>query len=564
MRLLFPEILWLLIPLALFGWLRYREALAVELPVHPRTILDNRRTLLVRIAPYVALGWMIVALARPVTVRERVEETPGLPTLYLALDASRSMQGTDLAPNRFAFAKAAIERLIEKDRRHRFGLLVFTTNALILSPPTEDRRLLRAALGAFNPDFILTHGTSLEALLRYVAKLSGERRELVIFSDGGDDENLGRLVAIAQDHGIRVDAVACATPEGSKIPDGNGWLRESGRLVVSVLNPQLGRLALETGGVFVDERDPVRAAEALMEELEPSREASRSERVRYGELFWIPLTLGIGFFLAGTLGFGAAGRRRDAKSRRSPASIGDGVSSPEGPRAFGARWGGFRRIFAAVSLFLGLQQAEAGWLDLWRLHRGYEAYAKGDYNASKAIFEAIRPPLLESTYALANTYYRLGAYKKAGRLYLRCQSDDPAVKRRIWYNLGNCAMKLGHYKSARDYYVKALQLGEDPDALENLRLALFLQERRRKRVEARAEKKVAAQSGSGASEQREKGSKTSKSQARTGQGSGSRSSAESSRVGPKKERIEATERYELGSKAYELINKGYVHEKRAW
>ncbi|WP_456452077.1 tetratricopeptide repeat protein, partial [Hydrogenimonas sp.] len=213
----------------------------------------------------------------------------------------------------------------------------------------------------------------------------------------------------------------------------------------------------------------------------------------------------------------------------------------------------------------GLQQAQAGWLDLWRLHQGYEAYRKGDYNASKEIFAAIRPPLLESTYALASAYYKLGAYKKAGRLYLKCKSTDPLIKRRIWYNLGNCAMKLGRYKSARDYYVKALQLGYDEEALENLKLALFLHERRQKRIEARANKKVEAQSSSGSSDQT-KGSekKASRSQSKMGQGSGSQSAAKSSRVGPKKGTSEATERYELGSKAYELINKGYVHEKRPW
>jgi Ca-activated chloride channel family protein len=126
-------------------------------------------------------------------------------------------------------------------------------------------------------------------------------------------------------------------------------------------------------------------------------------------------------------------------------------------------------------------------------------------------------------------------------------------------------MKMGRYKSARDYYVKALQLGAGEDALANLKLALFMEERKQKRVEARANRKVEAGSTSGQSDQTKEGAKkASKSQSKMGQGSGTQSAAKSSRVSPNKRRAQAQERYELGSKAYELINKGYVHEKRPW
>ena len=334
MTLLHPQFLWLLVPLALFAWLRYREAGAARLPVHPKLILENRRTALVRLAPFIALAWMVAALARPVMVEDESRQTPGLSTLYLAIDASRSMRATDKKPDRYTFAKRSIETLVRRDKRHRFGLLAFTTNALILSPPTEDARLIEAALEAFNPSYILTHGTSLKSLLAYVAKLSGETKELVIFSDGGDREDMGELLQLAKKHGIRVYAVACATEAGSKIPMDGGWLRdERGRLVISTLNPRLERLALESGGAFIDEESPEVVADALMESVETVEEETRQERVRYRELFWVPLTLGILFFLTGTLSLGA-----------------------------------LKRLAAPLLLLLGMQ-AEAGWLDLWRLHQ---------------------------------------------------------------------------------------------------------------------------------------------------------------------------------------------------
>ena len=529
MSLLYPEFLYLLILLALFAFLRLHEARTPNLPIHPKLILNRRRPLLLRLAPFLALAWMIAALARPVTVQERNEEVPGLSTLYLAIDASRSMRAVDKKPDRFTFAKRSIERLVQKDKRHKFGLLAFTTNALILSPPTEDARLIKAALNAFNPRFILTHGTSLKALLAYVGQLGGEPREVVIFSDGGDDEEMGELLGIARQYNIRVYAVACATKEGSRVPTDEGWLRdENGRLIISALNPRLERLAAETDGAFIDKESPEAAAEALMRSVERVTAARESERVRYREFFWVPLGLGIGFFLAGSLSMGA-----------------------------------FRRLLAPLLLVFGAAQADGGWLDMWHLRSGYEAYKRGDYNASIAHFKAVSPPLLESTYALASTYYRLGAYKQSARLYAQCQSDNRAVKQRIWYNLGNCALKLGHYKSAREYYIKALRLGEDADALSNLKLVLFLEEKERKPLQPESGDKSKARfsvNGSHESKKTAK-SKSAQNQARGGNAQGG---AKSTRVAKQKEALPGASRFELGSKAYELINKGYVHETRPW
>ena len=531
MKLLYPEFLWLLIPLALFAWLRYREERTLRLPIHPKILLENRRTLFVRLAPFVALAWMLASLTRPVIQDETIERTPGLTTLYLAIDASRSMQGTDLRPNRFDFAKRVIGKLIENDKSHRFALLAFTTNALILSPPTEDAELIHAALESFNPGFILTHGTSLQSLLETVGRLSGDKKDLLIFSDGGDNEDLGTLIKLAEENHIRIYGVACATQEGSKIPTDDGWLRdEAGRLVVSILNPQLERLSIETDGAFIDEESVEDAARTIMESVELVRAETDEASIRTRELFWMPLLIGLLFYLSGTLSIS-----------------------------------GVKRLWVAMLLLAGVH-AEAGFWDIWRLNRGYEAYNEKKYDEAREIFASIRPPLFESTYALANTYYRLGAWKRAGRLYLKCKTSDPVVKQRIWYNLGNCAMKMGRYKSARDYYVKALQLGSDEDALANLEMALFLQERRQKRIEAKANRKVKAESTSGMADQTKTGAekKSSKSQAKMGEGSGTSTAAKSTRITRERTMSEAAERHPLGSRAYEMINKGYVHEQRPW
>jgi len=302
MRLLNPEFLWLLIPLILFTWLKFNHEKNSFLPLHPKIVIDNRLKPIVRLAPFIALAWMLVALSRPVIQDKSKIETMSLKTLYLGLDISLSMQGVDRKPNRFNFAKEAIKELVKNDKNHKFALIAFTTNALIISPPTEDSALIEASLESINTDFILTHGTSLKSLLELVAKMSGESKELVIFSDGGDGEDVGNLIKFAQDNQIRVYGVACATKEGSKIVADNGWLKDrSGRLVVSVFNPQLETLSLETGGTLIDEDTPAKIAQAIVKNVESVKLKKDNKEVQYKELFWLPLSFGIFFFLLGTV-----------------------------------------------------------------------------------------------------------------------------------------------------------------------------------------------------------------------------------------------------------------------
>ncbi len=532
MKFLYPHFLWLLIPLALFAWLNYREYSSKKIPLHPKIILEMGRTPWRRLLLFMALGWMVFALARPVTLQSRSIEAPALGSIYLAIDASRSMMATDRQPNRYSFAKSAIESLVANDKGHKFALIAFTTNAFILTPPTEDREILHAALESFRPDYVLTHGTSIETLLRYLAKLGGDEKNLVIFSDGGDGEDLDTLVTVAKKNRIRIYGVACGTRHGSKIPDVEGWLRDkNGRLVISMQNPLLERLTLASGGVFIDESSPEGVADALISSLERDSGIQKGvQRVRYSDWFWLPLGVAILFLLVGTIAI--------------------------------PKW----RRFIALFPFLGLLHADAGPLDLYRLQKGYDLYNHQKYEAAVKVFDSIDPPLLESRYAQASALYRMGAFKRAGRLFSSCRSARPEVQQRIWYNLGNCAVKLGRYKSARDYYVKALQIGPDPDAKANLVKVLFAIEKERRKVEAKANRRVEAASVSGTSQERQKGAaKKEKAQGAMPQGgSGMRSASAQTRISPKRRAAKGVKRHPIGSKVYEMINKGYVNEKKPW
>jgi Ca-activated chloride channel family protein len=96
-----------------------------------------------------ALTALLVGVARPqASLSVRREEA----TIVLAMDVSRSMAATDIAPSRLAAARAAaLVFLREVPDRYRVGVVAFARRADVVSPATRGRDVTRAALAALRP-----------------------------------------------------------------------------------------------------------------------------------------------------------------------------------------------------------------------------------------------------------------------------------------------------------------------------------------------------------------------------------------------------------------------------
>ncbi|MEX1063572.1 MAG: VWA domain-containing protein, partial [Balneolaceae bacterium] len=148
--------LWLLllIPLVagLLWWYRHRQEKRLD-RVFDRRLLSRLRVgfwargiRLKVILILTAFSFFIVGLAGPrIGTEVRDVERRGL-DLLVVLDLSRSMNAEDIRPNRLEKAKFEIQRLIEHSRGDRIGLLVFTGEAFVQSPVTQDYSALRMFL----------------------------------------------------------------------------------------------------------------------------------------------------------------------------------------------------------------------------------------------------------------------------------------------------------------------------------------------------------------------------------------------------------------------------------
>jgi Ca-activated chloride channel family protein len=180
--------------------------------------------------------------------------------IIVALDVSRSMMADDLAPNRLAAAKKAVEQLLDHVAGDRVGLVAFAGSAFLVCPLTADYDITRLILADLGPDTIPKGGSSLASALvearRAFRGTSPGGRILVLVSDGEDHTGqIGPALERLRRDGVAVIAAQVGTREGGLIPlSGGNFVKDrSGAVVKSRSNPEvLQMLASEVVSLKAD------------------------------------------------------------------------------------------------------------------------------------------------------------------------------------------------------------------------------------------------------------------------------------------------------------------------
>ena len=225
-----------------------------------------------------ALTAISVALARP-HVRTFVASDNA--TVILVIDDSGSMQAADVKPTRLAAAQDAVRAFLDKvPSRVRVGLIVFSGEPQVATPPTNDHALVRAAVDAFG-EFPGFGGTAIGDALAAATELAqqsappttppplttgqtiafklaapapapakGPPVSILFLSDGS--QTRGELqplegAAKAKAAGIPVFTIALGTPEGTLTRTFGGFTRT---ISVPPDPATLKAIATTTGGKF--------------------------------------------------------------------------------------------------------------------------------------------------------------------------------------------------------------------------------------------------------------------------------------------------------------------------
>jgi Ca-activated chloride channel family protein len=303
--------LFILLPL-LIGWYikrnNSRQATVTVSSVFAFTVSSwkNRFRHLPFILRLLALGCLIVVLARPQKRNdEQRTEGEGI-DIVLCMDVSGSMGSQDILPSRMEVAKEVAEDFVRSRPVDRIGLVIFSGESFTQCPITTDRNTLITQIQSLDSRKYLTDGTVIgEGLATAVDRLSksvSKSKVIILLTDGKEDPPETRLIdpltalEIAKSKQVKVytigmSAAPVATetinqPKGKKNP-------LSDFLDVELLQ----KIANETGGKYFRARDKegLKNIYSQIDKLEKSKIEITTFR-RYEERF-LPFVLAALAFL---------------------------------------------------------------------------------------------------------------------------------------------------------------------------------------------------------------------------------------------------------------------------
>lgn len=323
----FQDPLWLgllvLVPVLAFLHHRRRAHGALTYSSLPRGAGGSWRLHLPFYLRLLALGLLIVALARPQQGLAQEENlTEGI-DIQLAIDISGSMAAEDFQPrNRLEVAKEVVQDFVARREGDRIGLLVFAGAALTKSPLTTDREMLRLLIDSVALN-TLPDGTAIGlALAGSASRLKGSEaktRIIVLVTDGANNAGAidpGSAAAVCEGLGVKVYTIGVGTDGEVPMPVRvqnpiTGTVRvERTMMRVEVDEELLRKIAERTGGKFFKATDPqaLRQVFAEIDQLEKTP-IQVKRYVRYREVFqplvWSGLALLCAPLALAFLGLGA-------------------------------------------------------------------------------------------------------------------------------------------------------------------------------------------------------------------------------------------------------------------
>ena len=207
----------------------------------------------------VALALGILAVMNPRKPGAADKENRKGIDVVIALDVSKSMLATDLAPNRLERAKQFVNKLMDELPNDRIALVLFAGKAYLQMPLTVDHGAAKMFVSTAGPDAVPQQGTVVSEALTMSAGVftvtDNRFKAVILISDGEDhDEKAISTAKGLAEEGVMINTVGIGSPEGATIPDPlteEAKKDETGSVVISRLNEEeLKQIAQATNGIY--------------------------------------------------------------------------------------------------------------------------------------------------------------------------------------------------------------------------------------------------------------------------------------------------------------------------
>ena len=227
----------------------------------------------------IILALVVVILARPrAGSRTEITKARGIEAM-LCIDVSNSMLASSTNDvngiSRMQRTKLILDRVIDKLREDKVGLIVFAGNAYTQMPITTDGVSAKMFLNEISTNMVPSQGTAIGSAIKLAmnsfTKNEKTQKAIIIITDGENHEDDAVAMAKeAKDKGIQVNVVGVGTVKGSQIPIGNGQLLkdDEGNVVTTRLNEDMAKQIAEAGGGIYVTGNATNAVSILDEQLQ--------------------------------------------------------------------------------------------------------------------------------------------------------------------------------------------------------------------------------------------------------------------------------------------------------
>lgn len=175
-------------------------------------------------------------------------------SLVIVLDLSLSMLATDLEPDRLTRAKRKIRDILAIREGGLTGLVVYSGDAHVVTPLTDDSSTLTGMLNVLDPVIMPVQGNRSDLAVAKARTLLEQgapgKGRILLITDGVSDRYTVPISEALTSTGFTLSTLAAGTRDGGPIPLARrGFIRDGGSIVIVRTDPDmLAELARTNGG----------------------------------------------------------------------------------------------------------------------------------------------------------------------------------------------------------------------------------------------------------------------------------------------------------------------------
>lgn len=208
------------------------------------------------------LVWLLAALAMAGPTWEKVPQ-PVLQKrdgLVIVLDLSLSMYAQDIQPSRLQRARYKILDILQRHREGLTGLVVYSADAHVVAPLTDDTatiaNLVPALAPAMMPGFGSNAAAGIDSAIQLLQNSGFERGHILLVSDDIEATDSTAIAGKIDQYHWQLSIMGVGTEQGSPIPTPNGFLKnDKGSIAIAQMHrANFETLARKTGAAYSDLR----------------------------------------------------------------------------------------------------------------------------------------------------------------------------------------------------------------------------------------------------------------------------------------------------------------------